>query len=93
MLKPLADRVIVSVKKQEETVGGIVLAANSQDKPKTGEVVAVGPGALAADGLTAVEPAVSVGDQILFDQFAGQEVDYQGETYLALHEADIIAVV
>ena len=44
MLKPLGDRVIIEVAKEEEkTVGGIVLASAAKEKPQTGTVVAVGP--------------------------------------------------
>ena len=43
MLKPLGDRVIIEVAKEEEkTVGGIVLASSAEEKPQTGTVVAVG---------------------------------------------------
>ena len=43
MLKPLGDRVIIEVAKEEEkTVGGIVLASAAKEKPQTGTVVAVG---------------------------------------------------
>ena len=39
MLKPLGDRVILEVQKEEEqTVGGIVLASNAKEKPQTGKV-------------------------------------------------------
>ena len=42
MLKPLGDRVIIEVAKEEETtVGGIVLASSAKEKPQTGTVVAV----------------------------------------------------
>ena len=45
MLKPLGDRVVIRVAKEEEkTVGGIVLASVAKEKPQTGEVIAVGEG-------------------------------------------------
>ena len=50
MLQPIGDRVIVKVKDEEETVGGIVLASNAKKKPTEGEVVAVGEGAYASNG-------------------------------------------
>ncbi len=38
VLKPLGDRVIIEVAKEEEkTVGGIVLASSAKEKPQTGE--------------------------------------------------------
>ncbi|GAO99361.1 co-chaperone GroES [Fructobacillus ficulneus] len=93
MLKPLGDRVIVRVAAQgEKEIGGIVLAANTQEKPLTGEVVATGSGRITDAGQT-LELTVKTGDQVLFDKFAGQELSYQGQDYLALHEKDIIAIV
>ncbi|MGC3809556.1 co-chaperone GroES, partial [Enterococcus faecalis] len=43
MLKPLGDRVVIRVAKEEEkTVGGIVHASVAKEKPQTREVIAVG---------------------------------------------------
>ena len=51
MLKPLGDRVILEVEKEEEkTVGGIVLAGGAKEKPQTAKVVAVGTGRILDDG-------------------------------------------
>lgn len=51
MLKPLGDRVILEVQKEEEqTVGGIVLASNAKEKPQTGKVLAVGTGRVLDNG-------------------------------------------
>ena len=33
------------------------------------------------------------GDEVLFDKYAGQEVSFEGNDYLALHEKDIVAIV
>ena len=45
MIKPLSDRVLIKMKEAEETTqSGIILTANSQEKPQIAEVVEVGPG-------------------------------------------------
>ena len=45
MLKPLADRVVIKMKENEETTkSGIILAGASKEKPQFAEVLAVGPG-------------------------------------------------
>ena len=55
MLKPLGDRVVIRVAKEEEkTVGGIVLASVAKEKPQTGEVIAVGEGRVLENGTKAV---------------------------------------
>ena len=93
MLKPLGDRVIVTVDKEEEkTVGGIVLANNAKEKPQTAEVVAVGDG-LVADNGTKVPMNVKKGDKVLFDKYSGSTVKYEDNEYLILHEKDIMAIV
>ncbi|CAM2925531.1 co-chaperone GroES [Dellaglioa algida] len=93
MLKPLADRVILEVTKEEETtVGGIVLASNVQEKPQTGKIIAVGDGRTMRNG-EKIAVAVSVGQTVLFDKYAGSEVSFEGKDYLIVHEKDIIATV
>ncbi|WP_099975123.1 MULTISPECIES: co-chaperone GroES [Lactobacillaceae] len=93
MLKPLGDRVIVSVDQEEEkTVGGIVLANNAKEKPQTAEVIAVGEG-LVSDNGTKVALTVKNGDKVLFDKYAGSEVTFDDQKYLILHEKDIMAIV
>ena len=74
MLKPLGDRVILEVQKEEEqTVGGIVLASNAKEKPQTGKVLAVGTGRVLDNGEKVV-PSVKEGDTVVFDKYAGTEV-------------------
>ncbi|ANK59180.1 MULTISPECIES: co-chaperone GroES [Loigolactobacillus] len=93
MLKPLGDRVIVSVEDEEEkTVGGIVLASNAKEKPTTGKVVAAGPGATNHHG-DVVPLTVKVDDNVMFDKYSGTNVSYDGADYLVLHEKDLLAIV
>lgn len=93
MLKPLGDRVVLKVQKDEEqSIGGIVIASNAKEKPTTGEVIAVGNGRILDNGQR-VEPEVKVGQSVVFDKYAGSEVKYEGEEYLVIRENDIIAVI
>lgn len=93
MLKPLGDRVIIETQEEEETVvGGIVLASNAKEKPQTGKVVAVGEGRVLDNGQK-VAPVVKTGDIVMFDKYAGTEVNYDETSYLVLHEKDIVAIV
>ena len=46
-LKPLSDRVVVTMVEVEETTkSGIILTASAKEKPQVAEVIAVGPGAM-----------------------------------------------
>lgn len=93
MLKPLGDRVVLKVQKEEEqSIGGIVIASNAKEKPTTGEVIAAGNGRILDNGQR-VEPEVKVGQSVVFDKYAGSEVKYEGEEYLVIRENDIIAVI
>lgn len=92
MLKPLGDRVVLKAEDEEQTVGGIVLASNAKNKPTTGTVVAVGPGK-ALDNGQVRKLSVKEGDKVLFDKYAGSEVEYNGDKYLVVHENDLVAVV
>lgn len=91
-IRPLGDRVVVKVVKEEKTAGGLVLPDTAQEKPQTGEVLSVGPGKTLDNGTrTAVD--VTVGDKVLFAKYSGTEVKLDGETYLLIAEKDILGVV
>jgi len=36
---------------------------------------------------------VKVGDQILFGQYAGNEIKVDGETLLVMNESDVVAII
>jgi chaperonin GroES len=92
-LVPLGDKVIVKrLDAEERTSGGIFLPDMARDKPQQGRVLSVGDGHLLADG-TRVGHQVSEGDRILFDRYAGTEVQVGDDELLIMSEADILAVV
>jgi chaperonin GroES len=92
-LKPLGDRVIVKAREKEEmTRSGIVLPDTASEKPQEGSVLAVGPGRVLDNGKR-VEMDVKAGDKVLFAKYAGTEVKLDGEDYLVIREADLLAVV
>ena len=91
-IRPLGDRVVVKVVKEEKTAGGLVLPDNAQEKPQTGEVIAVGPGRILDNGSrTTVD--VKPNDKVLFAKYSGTEVKLDGETYLLIAEKDILGIV
>ena len=91
-LVPLGDRVVLKqTEKEETTKSGIILAAKSQEKPVTAEVVAVGPGGM-VDGKE-VTMQVKVGDQVIYSKFAGNEVKLDEEEYVIVKQSDILAIV
>jgi len=92
-LKPLGDRIVVKRLEAEQTTkGGIVLPDSAKEKPKEGEVVAVGTGKVLDSG-EAQKLQVKAGDRVMFSSFAGTEVTVGGEEYLIMSESDVLAVV
>lgn len=91
-IKPLNNRVLVKRFIAEKSKGGIILPDTAQEKPKEGEVVAVGPGARNEEG--ALEPmTVKVGDRVLFSSYAGTEFKEDETEFLILSEEDILGVL
>jgi chaperonin GroES len=92
-IRPLHDRVIIKRMEEERTTaGGIVIPDSATEKPSKGEVMAVGSGKVLDNGeVRALE--LKVGDQVLFGQYAGTTVKYEGEEYLVMREEDVIAVL
>lgn len=92
-ITPLKNRVLVKRSKAETTKGGIILPETAQEKPKEGEVVAVGEGSRDEEGR--LHPmSLRIGDRILFSSYAGSEVKNSetDEEYLILAEEDILGV-
>ena len=92
MIKPLSDRVLIKMKEAEETTqSGIILTANSQEKPQIAEVVEVGPGKKVDGKLE--EMSVKKGDNVIVSKYAGTEVKYEGTEYTIVKQDYILAIV
>ena len=92
MIKPLLDRVVLKMVESEETTkSGILLAANSKEKPQIATVVAVGPGGN-IDGKE-VTMQVKVGDRVIYSKYAGTEVKLENDEYIVVKQSDIVAIV
>ena len=87
-LKPLGDRVVIKrLEAEEKTASGIILPGQAKEKPQMAEVVAVGP------GTEDVKMELAVGDMVIFSQYAGTEVKFEGEEYTIMAQRDILAKV
>jgi chaperonin GroES len=92
-LVPLDDRVVIQRMEAEATSpGGIVLPDAAKEKPQKGKVIAVGAGKVLDDG-TRAGMDVTVDDTVLFSKYAGTEVTIDGEEYLIMRDADVLAVL
>lgn len=86
-VKPLADRVLVKVEKTEaKTAGGIIIPDTvTQEKTQTGVVEAV--------GTDSDKILVSVGQKVMYDKYSGVQIKIDGEEYLILKMADVVAIL
>ncbi len=87
-LVPLGDRVVLKQLEAEETTkSGIVLPGQAQERPQQAKVIAVGP------GTEEVKMEVKAGDAVIYSKYAGTEVKLDGEEYIVIKQADILAIV
>ncbi|MFO0389970.1 MAG: co-chaperone GroES [Alphaproteobacteria bacterium] len=92
-IRPLGDRIVVErIEQDTKTAGGIIIPDNAKEKPKQGKVLAVGPGAKDESGKR-IAMDVSVGDIVLFTQWAGNEMKIDGKEYLVMKESDVIGLL
>ncbi|MBO4401935.1 MAG: co-chaperone GroES [Selenomonadaceae bacterium] len=92
MVKPLGDRIIIEVAEVElKTKSGIIMPETSKEKPQKGKVVAVGKGKVLDNG-TRLEPEVKVGDEVIFNKYAGSEIKIDDKEYLVIRESDVLAI-
>ncbi len=92
-VKPLDDRVLVKQSEAEDvTAGGIVLPDAAKEKPQRGKVVAVGPGKLLDSGNRG-QMGLKKGDEVFYGKYAGTEVKVDGDSFVILHETDVLAVI
>ena len=93
-VNPLGNRVLVRRSTVKSTKGGILLPDTAQEKPKEGEILAVGPGKTNDRG--EIEPLnVKIGDHVIFGSYAGTEVKGMNDDkeYLLLTEDEILGIV
>ena len=92
-LKPIGNRVVAKrTEDQQTTKGGIILPDTAKQKQETAIVVAIGTGVTTKEGKLIPIP-VSIGDTILMDKYAAQEVTIDDEEYIIVKADDIIAIV
>ncbi len=90
---PLHDRVLVRrIEGDAKTSGGLIIPDTAKEKPKEGEIVAVGAGVRGEDG-DRIAMDVKAGDRILFGKWSGTEIKLDGEDLMIMKESDILGVM
>jgi chaperonin GroES len=92
-IRPLYDRFVVKrIEEQETTPNGIVIPDSAKEKPREGEVMAVGKGKRLDDGRMAALD-VQVGDRILFGKYSGNDIKLDGIEYIIMREDDVLGIL
>lgn len=91
-LRPLQDKILLRPSKPEEvTKGGIIIPGNAKEKPTTGEVLAVGIGRVLPSG-EVVPMDVHPGNVVIYGQYAGTEVELDGEKLRIINQDEVLGV-
>jgi chaperonin GroES len=86
-LQPLNQNVILDLNEEnteQKTAGGIIIPDTAKEKPQMAKVVAVG---------NVENPGISVGDTVFYKKFSGTELQYEGNKYLVIPYADLLAKI
>jgi len=85
-VKPLGDRVLIKMKEVEtKTASGLYIPQTAQEKTTTGSIVAIGDD---KDTIT-----VKVGQEVMYDKYAGTSIKIDNEEHLIVSMGDLIAIV
>ncbi len=84
-IEPLGARVLVlPIEGEAQSPGGVLLPETAKEKPQQGTIEAVGS---SEEMMTDLK----VGDRVLFPKYTGNEIKYEGKTYLLMNEDDVLA--
>lgn len=86
-LQPLNEQVILDMsddKREQRTASGLIIPDTAKEKPQTAKVLAIG---------SIENPAISIGDVVLFKKYSGSEVEFEGKQLLVIPYADLLAKV
>jgi len=92
-LQPLAGYVLVQpAENQKQTVSGIYLPEQAEEKPQHGTVLAVGE-PIWESGVKELKSPVKKGDKVIYKKWGGNEVKIGDIEYQFLKFEDLLAVV
>lgn len=97
-IEPFHDLVLVEREAEaEKTKGGLFVPETAKDPVGRGKVLAVGPGKQVANldsgQVIGIPCQAAAGDTVIFNKYAGSEVEIGGTTYLLLRDSEILGRV
>ena len=86
-IKPIEDRVVLEIKKDEEkNIGGIIIPDTAKEKPQIGKVLAVGTD-------PSLQSLIQVGNEVIYSKYSGTEIEISNKKYLIVSKNDILAII
>jgi chaperonin GroES len=86
-LQPVNQNVLLNLpdeNEEQKTASGIIIPDTAKEKQNKAKVA----------GISNIEnPEISVGDTVLYKEYSGNEVEFEGKKYLLIPYADILAKV
>ena len=85
-LQPINQNVLLDFSELQTsmTSGGIIIPDTAKEKPMFAKVLS----------LSNIENAeISVGDTVIFKKYSGNEIEFEGQKYLLMPYADILAKI
>ena len=86
-LQPINQNVLLELsedKSEQTTASGIIIPDSAKEKQEVAKVVAI----------SNIENAeIAPGDEVLYKQFAGTEIDFDGKKFLLLPYSEILSKV
>lgn len=84
-LQPVNQNVILDISEdvsEQKTAGGIIIPDTAKEKPKFAKVTA----------LSNIEgPEIAVGDIVFYKEYSGTEIELDGQKFLVVPYADVLA--
>lgn len=94
LIKALGSYIVIKPEvSKKESAGGLLLPSQKDNKSTTGVIVAVGPGEQKEGALVPLDSNLRINAKVLFQKYAGTEVEIAGEMLLILKASDILAIM
>ncbi len=80
---PMSGKLLVEPISEEKTVGGIIIPDTAKEKSQRGKIVAMGK-------TDDENNPLKEGDTIIYDKYAGTEIEFDDKKYLILNVEDVL---
>ena len=84
MLKPLKNKVIISLEEKSKTEGGLVLASNLETDRIVGKVESVSDNCF---------DVLNIGTKVIISKFSGNKLQHNDKEYVVIDIDNILAVI